>query len=131
MVRLVALLACAVLAAGAAAGGAAMAATTTPRAPGLTATTPVVADGPQQARLGFGSRGFGSRRTYSRRPTIGYRPRARRGRGFLRGLFHGLFWGWLLSHFFGGGFPLVLPLLALVFLLMATRRRRPPMSHRW
>jgi hypothetical protein len=81
---------------------------------------------------GFGSRGFGSRRTYYRPRTRGYSPyRARRGRGFLRGLFHGLFWGWMLSHFFGGGFPLFLPLLLIVFLLVATRRRRPPTSYRW
>jgi hypothetical protein len=37
----------------------------------------------------------------------------------------------VLSHLFGGGFPLVLPLLALVFFMMAMRRRRPPTYHRW
>ncbi|MDX6727983.1 MAG: hypothetical protein QOK49_2788 [Baekduia sp.] len=83
------------------------------------------------ARIGgFRSRGFGN--GYSSRRGFGSRGYGRRrGHGFLRGLFHGLFWGWLLSHFFGGGFPLFLPLLLILVLLVALRRRRPPPQPRW
>jgi hypothetical protein len=71
-----------------------------------------------------GARGFGgfgrSYRSY-RSPGYGYRYRTRRGHGFL----HGLFWGWMLSHFFGGGFPLGwLLLVGLAVLLLRRRRRR-------
>jgi uncharacterized membrane protein len=74
----------------------------------------------RQARLGrgFGSRGYG-RSPYSyRRTPYGYR---RHGHPFLRGLF----FGWLLSHFFGGGFPLFPFVLLGIVVLMLRRRRRP------
>jgi len=72
----------------------------------------------RQARLGrsFGSRGYGYR-SYRRAP-YGYR---RHGHPFLRGLF----FGWLLSHFFGGGFPLF-PFVLLGFAFLMLRRRRRP-----
>jgi hypothetical protein len=125
--RLAALLAVGLLAlvplAAAAPAGAA-----TPAPP--TAVSGGVKDGTLTARLGGfrSSRGFGtsSRRSYGARRGYG----RRRGSGFLRGLFHGLFWGWLLSHVFGGGFPLVLPLL-LLLAFVAFRRRRPPAPYRW
>src|SRR5919107_2466725 len=79
------------------------------------------------ARGGFG-RGLGGRsfgrsrpRTYPYRGVRRPSPFSRRGRGF----FHGLFWGFLLGHWFsGGGFPVFLILLPLMFLLVAGRRRR-------
>jgi uncharacterized membrane protein YfcA len=78
-------------------------------------STTTVSGGPSTARLG----GFDRRRG--------------RGGGCLRGLFHGLFWGWLLSHFLGGGFPLILPLLLLVVVVVLARRRRspPPSDRAW
>jgi hypothetical protein len=98
------------------------------------AGTAVVHDGPQLGRLGGlrsrGGGGYLSRRSTGSRRGYGTQ-RPRRNRGFLRGLFHGLLWGWLLSHLFGGGFPLILPLMLLVFLLVAGRRRRPRASYRW
>ena len=66
--------------------------------------------------------GFGrSYRPYRPRG-YGYRPhRYRRGHGFL----HGLFWGWMLSHFFGGGFALFwIVLLAFAWLMVRQRRGR-------
>jgi len=97
--------------------GAATAATTTasPAPAGHVTTTAA----PQEARFGSG-RGFGSRRTF-RPPARSTRFRRSPGRSF----FHGLFWGWMLSHFFGGGFPLVFPFLFLLLFLMAAMRRRP------
>src|SRR5213080_2687664 len=71
-----------------------------PAAPAATPTAALVQSGVvRQARLsrGFGTRGYPSYRrspyTYRRAP-YGYH---RRGHPFLRGLF----FGWLLSHFFG------------------------------
>jgi uncharacterized membrane protein len=99
--------------------------------PASAATPAAVAnvhDGTLLAR-GFGGYRGSSRRGFGSGGRYGYR-RARGGRGFLRGLFHGLFWGWLLSHLFGGGFPLILPLLLLVVVLVAMRRRRPRPSYR-
>jgi uncharacterized membrane protein len=87
-----------------------------------------VHDGTLLAR-GFGGYRGSSRRGFGSGGRYGYR-RPHRGHGFLRGLFHGLFWGWLLSHLFGGGFPLILPLLLLVVVLVAMRRRRPRPSYR-
>lgn len=87
-----------------------------PAAAAITPAAAIVHGGVvRQARLGrsFGSRGYGYRRA-----PYGYR---RRGHPFLRGLF----FGWLLSHFFGGGFPLF-PFVLLGFgFLMLRRRRRP------
>jgi predicted lipid-binding transport protein (Tim44 family) len=124
MRRLALALSCALLA---------LAAPAVTAAPVHARTATAVHDGTQEARLGFGSRGLGYRRYSSRRSSRypGHGTRPRRSRGFLRGLFHGLFWGWVLSHFFGGGFPLVLPLLLLVLLVAMTRRRRPPAPYRW
>lgn len=91
-------------------------------APAPAATTPAAAivhgGVVRQARLGrsFGSRGYGYRS--SRRAPYGYR---RHGHPFLRGLF----FGWLLSHFFGGGFPLF-PFVLLGFAFLMLRRRRGP-----
>lgn len=83
----------------------------------------VKASSVELARIGGGAfRGFGrSYRSY-RYPRYGYHPyRYRRGRGFL----HGLFWGWVLSHFFGGGFPFGwLLLLGFAWVLLRRRRRR-------
>jgi hypothetical protein len=78
--------------------------------------------------LGRG-RGFGGgRRGFGRSP----RGFGRRGNGsrFFRNILHGLFLGWLLSHLFGGGFPLILPLIGLALLLLFALRRRRPMSMR-
>ena len=91
-----------------------------PAAPATPAATIVHSGAVQQARLGrgFGARGYG-RSPYSyRRAPYGYR---RRGHPFLRGLF----FGWLLSHFVGGGFPLF-PFLLLGFAFLMLRRRRRP-----
>ena len=101
-----------------------------PAAPAAAAPSPVPAATPvaalvhtavaRQARLGrgFGSRGYG-RSPYSyRRSPYGYR---RHGHPFLRGLF----FGWLLSHFFGGGFPLFPFVLLGIAILVLRRRRRP------
>jgi uncharacterized membrane protein len=88
------------------------------------------------ARGGFG-RGFGGRsfgrgyrprsypRSYGRR---GPSPFSRRGRGFL----HGLFWGFLLGHWFsGGGFPIFPFVLLALFAWAASRRRRRRMRYGW
>ena len=83
----------------------------------------VVQDGTQLALRG--GRGFGyGRSRYGYRPSSrypGYRYPRRRGHGFL----HGLFAGWLLSHFFGGGYGFPLwPFFLLFVLWMLSRRRR-------
>jgi hypothetical protein len=70
----------------------------------------------------YGSRSYGSRYSYGRRYPYGrgygYRPR---GHGFL----HGLFWGWMLSHFFRGGYGVPLwPFFLVIVLLLVSRRRR-------
>ena len=95
-----------------------------PAAPAATPTAALVQSGVvRQARLsrGFGTRGYPTyrRAPYSyRRAPYGYH---RRGHPFLRGLF----FGWLLSHFFGGGFPLFpFVLLGLAFLILRRSRRR-------
>lgn len=60
---------------------------------------------------GFGGRGYG-------RPGFGF---GRRGHGFV----HGLFWGFLLGHWFsGGGFPVFPFLLLGLFAWFALRSRR-------
>ena len=94
-----------------------------PAAPAATPTAALVQTGVvRQARLGrgFGTRGYPSyrRSPYSyRRAPYGYR---RPGHPFLRGLF----FGWLLSHFFGGGFPLFpFVLLGLAFFMLRRSRR--------
>ena len=97
----------------------AVAAAPAPAAAAVTPAAAIVHTGVvRQARLGrgFGSRSYGYR-SYRRAP-YGY---GRRGHPFLRGLF----FGWLISHLFGGGFPLF-PFLLLGFgFLMLRRRRRP------
>jgi|SRR4051794_6596313 hypothetical protein len=125
--RFAVLLACVLIALGG--GGLAVAATTTTTPKPAPALQQQGGSGVNEAR-GFGSRGFGRSPSFNRRrPGFGRRytdRRRTRGTGFLRGLFHGLFWGWLLSHFFGGGFPLIFPLLLLVVFFAMTRRARRP-----
>jgi hypothetical protein len=105
-------------------GAVALAAAAVPAVAGASAPPARIAAahvGAQQSRFGrgFGTRGYRSYPSY-RRPSYGYR---RHGHPFL----HGLFFGWLLSHFFGGGFPLFPLVLLGVVLLMFRRRRRRPM----
>jgi hypothetical protein len=69
--------------------------------------------------------GFRGYRGY-RRPTYGSRYRYHRGHPFLRGLF----FGWLLSHLFGGGFP-IFPFLMLGLLFLMLRRRRRAVYRPW
>jgi hypothetical protein len=76
----------------------------------------------RRVRCSYGSRSYGSRYSYGRRYPYGrgygYRPR---GHGFL----HGLFWGWMLSHFFRGGYGVPLwPFFLVIVLLLVSRRRR-------
>ena len=99
-------------------------------APATAAPTPAAALTPtatilhtgvaRQARLGrgFGSRGYGRSPYGYRRSPYGYR---RHSHPFLKGLFV----GWLLSHFFGGGFPLFPFVLLGIAILVMRRRRRP------
>lgn len=70
--------------------------------------------------------GFRSSRSPFSRSRYGY-GRPYRGFGYRRGhpFLRGLFWGWLLSHLFRGGFPLFpLFLVAFVWLMLRRRRRR-------
>lgn len=74
------------------------------------------------ARIGFGRHYGSGRYSYGRRGYggggFGF---GRRGHGF----FHGLFWGFLLGHWFGGGgFPVFGLLLLGLFAWFALRRRR-------
>ena len=80
------------------------------------------------ARRGFGGGGFGSRgaRRYpSSRPGYGRSSRRSPGARRTRGLLRGLFFGFLLGHWFvSGGFPVFLFLLLGIFGFSALRRRR-------
>ncbi len=74
------------------------------------------------ARIGFGRHYGSGRYSYGRRGYggggFGF---GRRGHGF----FHGLFWGFLLGHWFGGGgFPVFGLFLLGLFAWFALRRRR-------